>query len=93
MEVHHVIKRSACRSDHGWNLLLLCNRCHRLAEGERVRVGCDLLPCLSLGNCLWLKCESGEWQPDELSLIRKPRRLPECEPLAEFFLAERLKWR
>jgi hypothetical protein len=73
--------------------LLLCNRCHRLAELERIRVDGVLLPFLTMGHCLTLKSESDEWQPELLAEIRRPRRLPDLEPLPKFLLAERERWK
>lgn len=89
LETHHLVKPG--RSDERCNLLRLCNRCHRLAEGERIR-GADgeLLPTLRLEHCLWLKRESDRrhWRPSRLAVLRR-RALPQrVEPAAEL-LAER----
>ena len=73
--------------------MLLCNRCHRLAELERIRVNGELLPFLTMGHCLTLKSESDEWQHELLAEIRRPRRLPDLEPLPAFFVAERERWK
>ena len=38
-----------------------------------------------MGHCLTLKSESDEWQHELLAEIRRPRRLPDLEPLPAFF--------
>jgi hypothetical protein len=64
------------------NLLRLCQRCHALAEGERIREPSgELAVRLNLAACLWLKKESDpEWYDLEaLQRIAGKWRLPEPE--------------
>lgn len=93
MQSHHLVKRSRRRCDLAWNLLRLCDRCHRLAELENVRVNGALLPKLSFGHCLWLKRESDrdKWQPELLALLYG-RPLPELEQLPALYIVERGRW-
>lgn len=81
-QTHHLVKRSRRVCHLAWNLLRLCERCHRLAEGERVRQGSEILPTLSFGVCLGLKQENDmeNWQPELLELLFG-RRLPAQEKL------------
>ncbi len=90
IQVHHIIKRSRHRCDEPWNLLRLCERCHRLAEGEKVRERGMLLPRIELGVTLWLKFveDRREWNPAGLESIYH-RRLPPLLGVPEEFLAER----
>lgn len=88
---HHIIKRSRIRCDRPWNLLRLCERCHRLAEGERIRVNGLLLPALTEGHCLWLKLtdDPGEWRPKLLAKLKAPVRLDGLLPVPMVLLRER----
>lgn len=57
LQTHHIVKRSRVVCHEHWNLLRLCERCHRLAEMETIRVDGVTLPKLPLAVCLWLKRE------------------------------------
>jgi hypothetical protein len=95
LAAHHVIKRSRIRCDRPWNLLRLCERCHRLAEGECIRVNGEPLPTLTEGHCLWLKLETDrdEWQPKRLERLKAPTRLADLLPVPRVFLRERAIYR
>lgn len=88
LEIHHLVKLG--RSDERCNLLMLCNECHRLAEGERIRVAGELLPTLTLGMCLWLKLES---DPEHFDLARLTKlrhwNMPPLEMLPDRLLGRR----
>jgi hypothetical protein len=90
IQVHHIIKRSRHRCDEPWNLLRLCERCHRLAEGETIRDRGVVLPKLSLGHTLWLKfvADPHEWEPEKMAAIYH-RELPPLLGLPDAFQAER----
>ena len=91
LENHHIIKTG--RSDEELNLLRLCRRCHKLAEGERIRDDeGNLLPHITLAIALTLKMESDieHWRPKRLEELRHSC-LPNPEPIPAFFLRERLR--
>lgn len=93
IQVHHIIKRSRHRCDEPFNLLRLCERCHRLAEGERVRQDSgELFPILTLGLTMWLKLteDQAEWNPERLGQIYH-RALPGLLPVPRVFWIERHK--
>ena len=92
---HHLIKRSRIRCDRPWNLLRLCERCHRLAEGECIRVNGIVLPVLTEGHCLWLKLTSDpdEWRPKLLAKLKAPMKLEGLLPPPEFLVRERQRRR
>jgi hypothetical protein len=92
LQTHHIIKPG--RSDEPCNLLRLCERCHRLAEGERVPRGRALYwPTLPLAVCLALKlaADPEEWNPERLAVLAH-RTLPELAPIPAAFLEERQHW-
>lgn len=85
LQTHHLLGGRFGRVDHRANLLRLCERCHRLAEGERVRddrTG-DIEAKLTLADCLGLKRRSDPdgFDMNELQRIAGKWRLP--EPTAE----------
>lgn len=84
---HHVVK--AGRSDEPTNLLMLCRRCHDLAEGLSVREHDVLLPTLRLGVCLTLKAlrDPQEYDPERLArLLHRP--LPPLLPVPRAIASE-----
>ncbi len=87
-EVHHIIGNVG-RSDEPTNWLALCARCHKLAEGQQVRVDGELLPVLTLGMCLTIKAhaDSEEWDGNRLATLYGSN-LPRFDDLPEFFLTE-----
>lgn len=94
LQAHHLVKRSRCRVDRGFNLLLLCLRCHYSAEGERVidDQG-ERMPILTFAMCLGLKREAdpAEWEPELLAeAYRSP--LPEIEPLSDYYTRRRRRY-
>lgn len=91
LQSHHIIKRSRIRCDRPWNLLRLCERCHRLAEGECIREGGVVWPVLTEGHCLWLKflADPQEWRPRLLAELKTPTRLDGLLPVPERLLNER----
>jgi hypothetical protein len=101
LEVHHIVK--AGRSDEPTNLLMVCSRCHRVIEGERVPSGGKgYWPRLGLCNILWVKSTASqeEYDRDRLTLLLRNRErtaiydpLPCEKELPEPYLAEREKWR
>lgn len=95
LQSHHVIRRSRIRCDRPWNLLRLCERCHRLAEGECIRVDGVVLPVLTEGHCLWLKltADPDEWRPKMLAKLKAPVKLEGLLPVPVFFIRERQRRR
>jgi hypothetical protein len=88
LEIHHVVRQG--RSDERCNLLRLCNECHRLAEGETIRVDGRPLPKLTLARCLFLKRESDpeyyvRWRLQQLY----HKRLPQIQKLPLTLLRRR----
>lgn len=92
LQVHHIVKRSRRLCHLAANLLCLCERCHRLAEGERVRVDGALLPTLSFAHCLWLKreAEPATWRPRLIAALLGRSVRPLKPPAA--LLRERETW-
>jgi hypothetical protein len=89
---HHVVKFK--RSDEGCNLLMLCQRCHDLAELRTVREGGVRLPTLSLAVCLTVKKnrEPSEYDHERLrELYGRP--LPDLLPVPPVIEAEYRRWR
>jgi hypothetical protein len=95
LQSHHILKRSRIRCDRPWNLLRLCERCHRLAEGECIRVDGIVWPVLTEGHCLWFKLEAdrAEWKPAKLAKLKEPGRLAGLLPVPTLILKERAKHR
>ena len=100
LQTHHIIK--AGRSDEPCNLLRVCERCHRIIEGESVpdEKG-GHWPPLTLAHVLHCKWEYDpqEYDADRLTVLWKHRGrtpafdpLPRPEPLPAVYIAERLQW-
>jgi hypothetical protein len=100
LQTHHIIK--AGRSDEPCNLLRVCERCHRIIEGESVpdEKG-GHWPRLTLAHVLHSKREHDpqEYDADRLTVLWRKRErtpgfdpLPRPEPLPEVYAAERLQW-
>jgi len=80
--------------DRGWNLLGLCHRCHKSAEGERVVDDSgERMPVLTFAMCLSLKREADpeEWNPDLLAECYG-RPLPELEPVPDYYHQRRRRY-
>ena len=100
LQTHHIIK--AGRSDEPCNLLRVCERCHRIIEGESVpEEDGGHWPPLTLAHVLYCKREYDphEYDADRLTLLWRNRRrspafdpLPRPEPLPAAYLEERLQW-
>ncbi len=100
MQTHHIIK--AGRSDEPCNLLRVCERCHRIIEGESVPdENGGHWPQLALAHVLCCKQEHDpqEYDADRLTVLwrNRPRTanfdplpLPETPP--EAYISERLQW-
>jgi predicted restriction endonuclease len=89
--VHHLIRGSNSRSDEPANLLLLCRRHHECChDGQYRDEAGEIVPGISLGAQLQLKSESNEWNPERLAKLYH-KRLPELEPLADYYLRERTR--
>jgi hypothetical protein len=100
LQTHHIIKVG--RSDEPCNLLRVCERCHRIIEGESVpdEHG-GHWPHLTLAHVLHCKREHDpqEYDPDRLTVLWRKRQrtlgfdpLPRPEPLPEVYIDERLHW-
>jgi 5-methylcytosine-specific restriction endonuclease McrA len=90
LQTHHLLNGRFGRIDDRRNLLRLCEKCHRLAEGERVRdeYTKSLHPKLTLANCLalkqasdpkyfdmsWLRSKSGAFQIPEPEKVNGNKR-------------------
>ncbi len=92
LSVHHIIHGSNGRSDEPCNMLLVCGRCHDMIHDGQYRdeVTKELLSAITLAMVLWIKSQTTEWDGERLTALYH-RRLPECEPLAEYYLNERLR--
>ncbi len=100
LQTHHIIK--AGRSDEACNLLRVCERCHRIIEGESVPdENGGHWPPLTLAHVLHCKQEHDpqQYDPDRLTVLwrNRPRSLdfdplPPPEPLPEVYITERLQW-
>src|SRR4051794_1511100 len=77
---HHIIKSG--RSDEVTNLLMLCHRCHELAENKPLRVDGVLMPKLPVAVCLSIKAtrEPLVFNPARLEVLRG-RPLPDFLPI------------
>lgn len=53
LEIHHIAKH--LRLHEVWNLSRLCQLCHRVAEGERVKYEGVVIPALKAEHVFWLK--------------------------------------
>lgn len=92
LQCHHICKPG--RSDEPCNFLPVCERCHRVIEGERVPCGKGIYcPPLPMGVVLWIKREmtSKEWRPGRLAELYH-RALPELQEIPDFYLQERERW-
>lgn len=94
LAVHHLIHGANGRSDEWCNLLLLCGRCHDLSHDGQYRdeETKELLPSLTLGNLLWVKSYTPDWDEKRLTALYH-RTLPEWERLPQFYLDERKRWK
>ena len=100
LQTHHIIK--AGRSDEPCNLLRVCERCHRIIEGESVPdENGGHWPRLTLAHVLHCKREHDpqEYNPNRLTVLWRNRQhsaafdpLPRPEPLPETYIAERMQW-
>ncbi|MEI8376577.1 MAG: hypothetical protein WCJ35_27485 [Planctomycetota bacterium] len=100
LQTHHIIK--AGRSDEPCNLLRVCERCHRIIEGESVAdENGGYWPHLTLAHVLNCKQENDpqEYDPDRLTVLWRNRErtvdfdpLPPPEPLPDVYIAERMQW-
>ena len=100
LQTHHIIK--AGRSDEPCNLLRVCERCHRVIEGERVPdENGGHWPQLTLAHVLDCKREHDpqQYDPDRLTMLWRNRErardfdpLPRPEPLPAVYIAERMQW-
>lgn len=86
LSTHHMVKRSRRLCHLPWNLLRACWRCHECAEGSTI----EDAPPLSFAACLGVKREGPleDWNPDLLAELWG-YKLPEIEPLPQFFVIER----
>ena len=92
-------KQFLCETVGTFNLLRVCERCHRIVEGERVPDGNGRYHSkLTLAHVLYCKREQDpdEYAPNRLTMLWRHRErkegfdpLPEPETLPEVFLAER----
>jgi hypothetical protein len=100
LQTHHIIK--AGRSDEPCNLLRVCERCHRIIEGESVpdEKG-GHWPRLTLAHVLYCKREHDpqQYDSDRLTVLWRNRQrtvgfnpLPLPELLPEVYIAERMQW-
>lgn len=87
LERHHVIKCG--RSHEACNLLMACNRCHRLAELHSVRENGILLPKLPVAICLTVKRvrEPEAWDAERLAELAH-ENLPDLVPIPDVIEAE-----
>jgi len=100
LQTHHIIKSG--RSDEPCNLLRVCERCHRIIEGEPVPdEGGAHWPRLTLAHVLHCKQELDpqQYDADRLTVLwrNRPRTatfdpLPMPEPLPQAYLDERFQW-
>jgi hypothetical protein len=51
----------------------------------------ELLPTITLGNVLWIKSHTDEWDEDRLTALYH-RNLPSWDILPAYYMAERCKW-
>jgi hypothetical protein len=89
---HHIVKFK--RSHEECNLLMLCQRCHDLAEGLTVKQDGILLPTLPLAVCLSIKAirEPLQFNPARLQELYG-RALPSRLPIPGVFEMEYRQWR
>jgi hypothetical protein len=100
LQTHHIIK--AGRSDETCNLLRVCQRCHRIIEGESVPdENGGHWPQLTLAHVLHCKREHDpqQYDPDRLTVLWRNRErtpafdpLPPPEPLPAAYILERVQW-
>jgi hypothetical protein len=94
MAVHHIAHGSNGRSDEPCNMLLVCSRCHAMIHDGQHRDDKtnELLPPITLGNVLWVKSHTDDWDEDRLTELYH-RDLPAWDILPAYYMAERIKWR
>ncbi len=94
---HHIVFGANGRSDEPCNLLLVCRRDHKIIHGARWRDErtSELLPPITFGMVLWVKSHTESWddQVEQRLTQLYHRRLPDWEILADYYLAERVRWR
>ena len=93
LTVHHIIHGCGGRDDEPCNLLLVCHVCHGMIHDDQFRdsrTG-ELLPPITLGNVLWVKSHTGEWDEARLQELYF-RALPAWEILPAYYMAERCRW-
>jgi hypothetical protein len=100
LQTHHIIK--AGRSDEPCNLLRVCQRCHRIIEGEAVPYeNGGHWPQLTLAHVLGCKLDHDpqEYDPDRLTVLWRNRQrtlsfdpLPRPEPLPTVYVDQRMQW-
>jgi hypothetical protein len=84
--IHHIIRGANGRSDEPCNFLFLCARCHSLCHDAWIQDKAGQpLPEITLGMQLWIKSQTSEWNPERLGQLYH-RRLPELEPLPDYYL-------
>ncbi len=97
LTVHHIIHGANGRDDEPCNFLLVCGRCHDMIHDGQYRdeeTG-ELLPPITLGMVLWVKSHTESWddQVEQRLTQLYHKRLPDWEILADYYLAERVRWR
>ena len=100
LQTHHIIK--AGRSDEPCNLLRVCERCHRIIEGESLPdENGGHWPHLTLAHVLHCKQEQDpqQYDADRLTVLWRNRQrsldfdpLPRPEPLPAVYVDERMQW-
>jgi len=100
LQTHHIIKPG--RSDEACNLLRVCERCHRIIEGECVPdENGGHWPPLTLAHVLYCKQEHDpqEFDLDRLTALWRNRQrsrdfdpLPRPQPLPDAYIEERMQW-
>jgi len=87
----HIIGASGRRADRR-DISRLCDGCHLLNHNNRIVLGGQVLPSLSLPNLLWLKAhfDPDHYDPEYLMSLRIKRAEPLIpEPLPDWFNSQR----